>query len=237
MNKHKENIYEMTNNLPPNLKKYVLSMTDLKTEEELAKYLNNIIDNGKLDTIFNIAAKEFNIYINSNLAFEFHTWHNKNRLEFQQIREHIYMSSGVFVPLYSFYAILLYQADHLNEEPIKRKCFQNLLGIIMDSCLWNCEPVTINAFEFVLNEVGNGENYLSLAGTLTCASLCFACLHEMAHFYLHHDNLQLDKNKYYKLEYEADKLAYKIILSILEKNKNEADLIIINTTELILSWN
>lgn len=215
------NEIEMSKDLCDEFKAFMKKITGFKSDAELDGYLDTVIDNGNLQSIFDIAAREFNRFNNTNIPFEFHSWHNKHRLEFQQIENHIFISSNALVTLYCFYAILLYQADHLQNNLIKRKCFQNLLGILMDSCLYDCEPVAINAIQFVINEIGEKDNYLSLSGVLTSTSICFTFLHEMAHCYLHHNN-QNDGS--FESEFEADLLAYKVFLSIIErKNKGKFD--------------
>lgn len=225
MNKNESNDYnndysEINNDISSDFKDFIKVFLKINNDKELDCYLDDIRKKATIKDVFDISLKEFNLYTKSNIEIELNFSQEHKRLVFLQLKDQIYTSPNLFVPLYCFYAILLYQADHLNEEKVTRICFQNLLGIIMDSCLWNCEPVSINSFQFIINDIGKTGNYLSLAGALSLTSLCFAFLHEMAHYYLHHEDRSPDYKKDEKIEYEADELAYKIFLRIICKNKS-----------------
>ena len=210
----KKDDYIMTKYLTPYFKDQAKRIQGITDDEYLNEHLEKVVENGNMHIFFKKIEFEFNHYVGTNITFNFHTWHNKNHIEFRQQDNQIFMSSSSIITLYCYYAYILYQADHLDNEQIKTVCFQNILGIIKDSCLWDCDYVATNSFEYVIETIGKEHNYLSLAGVLLNTSLCFAWLHEMAHYYLKHQ----DSHSYAK-EIEADKLAYNIFLSILEKNK------------------
>lgn len=210
----KQEDYKMTKDLDPFFKNIVMSIQGFTTEEQLKKHLDDVVENGNLHVFFEIVEKEFNEYLNCNLKFEFSTWYNKNHLEFSRHDNQIFTSSSAIVTMLCYYSYILYQADHMDDPNIKRLCFQNTFGIIKDSCLWECEQVDLKAFRIVLEEIAPKGNYLSLASVLVNTSLCFAWLHEMSHCYLKHDSNSLE------IELSADKLAYEVFLSVIEKNKN-----------------
>lgn len=215
----KEDEYKMSIDLDPYFTDVVMSIQGFSTEEQLKEHLKNVVLECDFHTFFDIVKKEFNSYLNTELDFEFYTWYNRNHLEFRQFKNQVFMSTSSFICMICFYSFLLYQADYRDDEAIKKMCFQNAVGIIKDSCLWNCEPVSINSFKIILDEIRLKGNYFSLACVLTNLSMCFAWLHEMSHFYLQHtiavNNKQVEEN-----EIKADNLAYKVFLTILEKNKN-----------------
>ena len=211
----KQDDYRMTKDLDPSLRETIKTIQGFDSDEQLDKHLDDVINNCNLHVFFDIIENEFNQYLNCNHKFVFSTWHNKFHLECQQHENQIFMSSSFVASLLCYYAYILYQADNMDNKQIKLTCFQNILGIIKDSCLWDCDPIAINAFNIVLEEISTKGNYLSLAGVLVNTSICFVWLHEMAHFYLKHD----EGNKSVSLELDADKLAYEILLSIIDKNK------------------
>lgn len=210
----KQEDYKMTKELDPFFKNIVMSMQGFTTEEQLEKHLDDVVANGNLHVFFEIVAKEFNEYLKCDLNFEFSTWYNKNHLEFSRHENQIFTSASSIVTMLCYYSFILYQSDHMDNPDIKRKCFQNILGIIKDSCLWDCEQVDLNAFKIVLEEIAPEGNYLSLASVLVNTSICFAWLHEMSHCYLKHNSNSVE------IELSADKLAYEVFLSIIEKSKH-----------------
>lgn len=214
----KQDDYKMSKDLNPFFKDIVMSIEGFTSDEQLKDYLTHIIENNNLHVFFNIVEREFNQYLNSDLKFDFSTWYNKNHLEFRQHENQIFMSSASYVSMLCYYAFLLYQADHLDDAHVKKMCFQNILGIIKDSCLWDCEPVALNAFEIVLGQIGAKGTYVSTSSVLVNMSICFAWLHEMAHCYLNHETAK-NESQSLTMELEADRLAYDIFLSIIEKQK------------------
>ena len=214
----KQDDYKMSKDINPRFKDIVMSIEGFSSDEQLESHLAYIIENNNLHVFFSIVEREFNRYLNSNLKFDFSTWYNKNHLEFRQHNNQIFMSTSSFVSMLCYYAFLLYQADHLNDRTVKKMCFQNIVGIIKDSCLWDCEPVSSNAFRIVLEEIGARGTYLSLSSVLVNTSICFAWLHEMSHCYLKHGIAESELQSL-AVELEADKLAYDIFLSIIEKRK------------------
>lgn len=209
----KQDDYKMTKELSPFFKNIVMSMQGFTTEEQLKEHLDDVVANGNLHVFFKIVAKEFNEYLKCDLEFDFSTWYNKNHLEFSRHENQIFMSTSSIATMLCYYSFILYQADYMDNADIKRKCFQNIFGIIKDSCLWDCEQVDLKAFTIVLEEIAPKGNYLSLASVLVNTSICFAWLHEMSHCYLEHNSNSLE------IELAADKLAYEVFLYIIEKNK------------------
>lgn len=211
----KKDDYAMSTELTPFFEEHLQRMLGISDEKQLEEHLKSVVENADMRVLFKKIEYEFNQYTNSNIEFSFYTWYNKNHIEFRQQNNQIFMSSSSVITLYSYYAYILFQADNLGDEQVKTICFQNILGIIKDCCLWDCNHVPVNTFEYVIGTIGKEYNYLSLAGTLLITSLCFAWLHEMAHYYLKHKAVYSIEG-----EIEADKLAYNIFLCILEKSKN-----------------
>lgn len=52
-----------------------------------------------------------------------------------------------------YYSLILYQADHLNDDKIKKMCFQNIFGIAKDTFLWNCEEVNKKTLDIIINDI------------------------------------------------------------------------------------
>lgn len=215
----KQEGYKMSDCLTPYCKNVIMSIQGFDNDEQLKEHLSHVIENDNLYVFFGIVEKEFNQFLNCDLKFVFSTWYNKNHLEFRQHENQIFMSSSSYISMLCYYAFILYQSDHLNDEKIKRMCFQNILGVIKDSCLWNCEPVALDVFDIVLNMIGTKGTYLSTACVLVNTSICFALLHEMSHYYLKHEITAPNESKSLQMELDADKLAYNIFLSIIEKQR------------------
>ncbi len=210
--------YTMVDKFDDYFEQLVKEMQHIETDRQLDEHMQLVKSEGNLYSFFNIIKKEFNEYVNCDIDFEFETWYNKNNLEFRQYENQIFMSTSAIIPMFCYYAFILYQADNLDNEDEKKMCFSNLFGIISEACLWDCDQVAIDAFKLVFEKIRNSGNYVSLANVLMNTSIAFAWLHEMAHNYLKHD-IATSSIQSQTVELEADQLAYEIFLSIIDKNK------------------
>lgn len=210
--------YTMVDKFDDYFEQLVKEMQHIETDQQLDKHMQLIKSEGNLYSFFNIIKKEFNEYVNCDIDFEFETWYNKNHLEFRQYENQIFMSTSTINSLLCYYSFMLYQADNLDDEAEKKMCFSNLFGIISEACLWNCDQVAIDAFKLVFEKIRKRGNYVSLANVLMNTSIAFAWLHEMSHRYLKHD-IAASSIQSQNIELDADELAYKIFLSIINKHK------------------
>ena len=132
----KQEGYKMSDCLIPYCKNVIMSIQGFDNDEQLKEHLSHVIENDNLYVFFGIVEKEFNQFLNCDLKFVFSTWYNKNHLEFRQHENQIFMSSSSYISMLCYYAFILYQSDHLNDEKIKRMCFQNILVFIISKLLY-----------------------------------------------------------------------------------------------------
>lgn len=198
---------------------FVKDLNGLK-DSEYTQFINNITENGSLYALFNIIKREFNVFCGTNYNFTLHCYYNKNRIEFRGKGESIFSSATAVNAFMCFYGLILYQADHLNDDDIKKRCFQSIFRIAKDTFLWNCEEVDKKTFDIIIYDISKKGNYVKTASAMAFSSISYGWLHEMSHYhYLHKYDSDMKTTIYN--EQEADKLAYDIFLSMVEKVRKQ----------------
>ena len=190
------------------------------TDAEYVPFIKNIVENVSLNAFFDTIKREFNVFCLTDYNFSLHCYYNKNRIEFRGKGENIFSSATAVSALMCYYSLILYQADHLNDDKIKKMCFQNIFGIAKDTFLWNCEEVNKKTLDIIINDISKKGNYARISSSMSYASIAFGWLHEMSHYHLRH---QLQNNVEMTIynEQEADRLAYDVFLSMIEKVKKQ----------------
>ena len=213
--------YRMSPEISKDYRELLEKLLNTTDENLINQHVKCAIENANLKEFFQVINKEFNEFINQEITFNLNVWYSDKYLSVSQLEQNIFTNAAIVNTLLLFNTIIFYQFDHLDDENVKLRCFQNLFGMIKDSCLWDCSIVAIDVYHFLTNDIGIDKNYLLFANDFMYVSIAFAWLHEMAHFYYEHGIKKLNSGSL-KKELEADMLAYQILLRIIEKNSTNS---------------
>lgn len=98
------------------------------------------------------------------------------------------------------------------------ECFKYVLYLMSDACIFG-EMQDVDAHQALLNTINGDIQILQLAGDCYRTIVIFSLAHEIAHAYLAAIGVEYTKEHPEKEEYDADMIAYHIVLKIIMEKK------------------
>lgn len=205
--------------------KYMLKyFSHFLTEEELKKNMTRYNLHSMLDIVKKYFEKEYgytgieiklnNSYKNTINSYIYNDEVNPTFIHIDELFESTVL--GFLLAMFKWYK------DFENLETYKA-CFGYILYLMNDVCIFG-EMQDINANQTLMNAVNGDIQILQLAEDCYWTIAAFTLAHEIAHAYLASIGRKYTENHPEKEEYDADMIAYHIVLKIIEEKVANATL-------------
>jgi hypothetical protein len=171
--------------------------------------------------IFNYFLGKFNEKFNVKRDIKFgHGYYRK--LEIKRDNNNIFIDDTLLSALFQFIAAVFYWAEGFGDKTVALFGFRYLLFITNDLCLNLHELPGTKTYEEFMDRFNGKLNILMLASNVYWVMVIFAVLHELSHIFLEHKPHKEihEKEEFLKQEYDADELAYVMLLDTICNRNN-----------------
>lgn len=191
------------------------------TKEQLLKNNNNL----NTMIIFNMVKEYFEIEYGCSM-----TYIELNNLYQQSINSYIFndkenpavvhVDELLQSTLLNFFLVVFKWSKDFDDKKIYGECFKNLLYIMNEVCIFGQMQGEYASRE-ILKTIAGDIQILQLSENCFWTAITFSIAHELAHYYIASIGKKYKNKKRYKEEYDADAIAYHIVLKIImDKVKN-----------------
>lgn len=197
--------------------------TEIPTPEQY-NFVTESYNRFNLETLFNELLSHFNKKYNKNCSNKIkflHTYTKSMDVFLDDMGEpFIFIDGLVSTSLLETIGIIFLWSKYDQDKDVGSFCLQYLLFIFNEKCR-NGQLSDEASQDMWRDKFNDDLHILTLASDVHWVCLAFALSHELAHFYQEYQSDFNDCISLYNREFEADKIAYEIVIDLILEQKSK----------------